>query len=311
MRIEKLPFFEKEKTMPFHYLFFLTILGILFLSACTPTKATIEVTTHTPTSISTNTPLPSPTNTLKPTPTPTPIAESTTDGVRVNYIYNEGFLITVGEKRILIDTIYHGYPGGVLKPILESQPPFDNVDLILATHEHHDHFDPELVLQYLQNNPDTLFASTPNAVNAILILDNTVRPRLTAIELEAGESIPLTLASINLEAIHLDHGMPGILNLGFIITFDEATLLHIGDMDPTEVSVSDLRAYGLPSKQIDIAFVHDWLITEEEFNAHITKGIQARFLIPMHFGMQPPTQFESTFPTMTILQEAYESWVLP
>jgi len=287
-----------------------SLIAFFLLTACSSQLQATPTIQPTNTSLP-PTPLPSPTTTPTTAPTATPIAESTFDGVRVNYIYNEGFLITVGDKRILIDTIYDGYPGGVLKPVLESQPPFDGVDLMLATHEHGDHFEPELVLQYLQNNPDTLFASTPNAVNAILILDSSVRPRLTAIDIKAGESKSLTLAGINLEAIHLDHGMPGILNLGFIITFDEVTLLHIGDMDPAVVSVSDLRAYGLPAKQIDIAFVHDWLITEEEFHAHFTEGIQARYLIPMHFGPQPPSQFQSVFPSMIILQEPYESWVMP
>jgi hypothetical protein len=35
---------------------------------------------------------------------------------------------------------------GVLKPLVDSQPPFDGVDLILATHEHADHFSPDLWL---------------------------------------------------------------------------------------------------------------------------------------------------------------------
>jgi Tol biopolymer transport system component/L-ascorbate metabolism protein UlaG (beta-lactamase superfamily) len=241
----------------------------------------------------------------------TPIAESTFEGVRVTFITNAGFLITVGDKRILVDAIYKGYPGGVLKPILDSQPPFDGVDVILATHEHHDHFDPELVLQYLQDNPKTVFVSNPNAVEAILTLDRGMRTRLTAVELAAGEREQLTIAGIDLEAIHLSHGMPGILNLGFIITIDQVTLFHMGDMDPAVVSVSDLQAYGLPEKQIDIAFVHDYVLTEEEFHAHISEGIQARHLIPMHFGMQPPLGLESVFPNISILQEPYESWALP
>jgi L-ascorbate metabolism protein UlaG (beta-lactamase superfamily) len=220
-------------------------------------------------------------------------------------------LITVRDQRILIDVIYKGYAEGVLKPILDSQPPFDWVDLILATHEHHDHFDPELVLKYLQNNPETVFASTPNAVDAILALDSSMQTRLTAIELKAGEREQLTLADIDLEVIHLSHGMPGILNLGFIITFEEATFFHMGDMDPAVVSVSDLQAYGLPGKQIDIAFVHEYLLSEEAFHDHITEGIQARHLIPMHFGMQPSVEFESIFPNIIMLEEAYASWTMP
>jgi L-ascorbate metabolism protein UlaG (beta-lactamase superfamily) len=243
--------------------------------------------------------------------TGTPIAESTFGGVRVTFITNAGFLITVGDTRILIDAIYQGYPGGVLKPILDSQPPFDGVDLILVTHEHHDHFDPELVLQYLQRNPETVFISTPNSVNAILDLDSRMGARLTSIDLQSGDREQLTISDIGLEIIHISHGVPGLLNLGYIITINDVTLFHTGDIDPTVVSISDLQSYGLPEKQIDIGFVPEFLFTEEEFRNHITEGIQARHLIPMHFGMQPPFDLESVFPNIHLFQQPYESWAMP
>jgi L-ascorbate metabolism protein UlaG (beta-lactamase superfamily) len=218
----------------------------------------------------------------------------------------------VGDQRILIDAIYQGYPGGVLKPILEGQPPFDGVDLILATHEHLDHFDSELVLQYLQNNPDTEFASTPNAVEAILALDSSLLTRLTAIDLNAGEQEQLTIADINLEAMYLSHGIPGIQNLGYILTIDGITIFHTGDMDPSSVSVSDLQSYGLPEKQLDIAFIPEFLFVLDEFHAHILEGIPAEYLIPMHFGYEPlPPEVDNIFPNMIIFQETYENWELP
>jgi L-ascorbate metabolism protein UlaG (beta-lactamase superfamily) len=239
------------------------------------------------------------------------ITKNTFYDVSVTFIFNAGFLITVGDQRVLIDAIYEGYPEGTLKPILDLQSPFDGVDLILATHEHRDHFDPKLVLRYLQNNPETVFASNPNAVNAILTLDSSMEPRLTAIELKTGESEQLALADINIEGLYLSHGEIGIINIGYIITLGEVTFFHMGDMDPREVSVSDLQAYGLPGKQIDIAFVQEFLLVNEEFHAHILEGIQPSYPIPMHFAIQPPSGLESIFPTIITLQEPYECWVMP
>ena len=148
-------------------------------------------------------------------------------------------------------------------------------------------------------------------MDAIRALDSSVGARLTPIEIKAGEREQLTVSDVDLEVIHLSHGMPGILNLGFIITIDEVTIFHMGDMDPAVVSVSDLRTYGLPEKHIDIAFSHEYLIAEDEFHEHILEGIQAKYLIPMHFGPQPPLGFESIFPNIKILQKPYESWVMP
>lgn len=232
--------------------------------------------------------------------------------MRVTFIHNEGFLITVGDKRIMIDVIYEGYPGGILKPVLESQPPFDGVDLVLATHIHHDHFSAELVLSYLQNNPETVFISTQSAVEDILSLDSTVRDRLIPIQIEKGEIERITIKDINLEAIHLSHGIPGLLNLGFIITVDGVSLFHTGDIDPDYVSVAYLQSYGLPAKQIDIAFVIDSLVVFEEYHNHILEGIQARYIIPMHFSvLSPPSGIESVFPNAFIFKDQYGSWVMP
>ena len=132
---------------------------------------------------------------------PTPIAESTYDGLRVTYIWNAGFLITAGDKRILIDAIYEGHPGGILKPILESQPPFDGVDLILATHEHVDHFSPSLVRQYMLENSNTVFASTQSAVQQLLALGDDLQSRVISIDLRKGESEYFESNGIAVEAI--------------------------------------------------------------------------------------------------------------
>jgi L-ascorbate metabolism protein UlaG (beta-lactamase superfamily) len=267
--------------------------------------------TATATLLSTATPIP-PTATPTPAPPATPIAESWFDGVRVTFVHNTGFLITVGEVRILIDVLYEGYPGGVLKPVLDSQPPFDGVGLILATHEHHDHFSPDLVLRYMQANPHAVFISTQRAVEQLVALDNSIQDRTTPIELSRGESEQIDLDGVALEAIHLSHGMPGLLNLGFIMEIGDVRLFHTGDVDPDSVSVFDLQSYGLPERQIDVALVPDFLLTTEDYHPHVLVGIQARYLIPMHFSvLNPPVISETDFPNVFIFQEPYESWVLP
>jgi len=212
----------------------------------------------------------------------------------------------------MIDVIYRGYPDGVLKPILESRPPFDGVDLILATHDHQDHFAPDLVLKYLWDNPQTEFVSNPAAVNDILALDRNVSGRLTAVDLAVGETEQLSIGEIELEVLYLSHGVPGLINLGFIITVDGVRILHTGDISPEDLSVSELIDYGLPEKGIEIAFVPDFLLTVEQYYPYITEGIQARYLIPMHFPpMTPPQVDQAIFPDVILLMEPYQSWYLP
>ena len=247
-----------------------------------------------------------------PTPTWTPIAPSTYEGVRVTHVFNAGFLITIGDKRILIDALYKGYPEGILKPVVYSQPPFDGVDLILATHEHHDHFSPELVGRYMRDNPQTLFVSTRSAVDQLIAVDGSLRGRSTAIALRPGESEQLAIKGVDLEAIYISHGMADILNLGFIITVDGFKLFHTGDLSPDHVAVSDFQDYGLPGMGIDVAFVPHFLLTIKEYHAYILEGIQPRYTIPMHFPLEnPPEGIGERFPNAFVFGETMESWFLP
>jgi L-ascorbate metabolism protein UlaG (beta-lactamase superfamily) len=253
-----------------------------------------------------------PTTTHTPAPTPTPIAESWSDGLRITFLQNAGFLITYGDRRILIDVLYEGYEGGVLKPVLDSVPPFDGVELILATHDHRDHFSPDLVLRYMEANPQAVFISTQSAVEQLVALDSGIRGRTFPIELQKGESQQLEMGGFTLEAIYISHGIWGYLNLGFIMEIGDVSLLHTGDMDPDSVKVSELQAYGLPQRQLDVALVPDFLLTMEEFHAHVLEGIQARYVIPMHFSLQdPPLISETDFSNAFIFRETYQSWVLP
>lgn len=284
---------------------------LLLLAACGPAPSAAP---RLPPAVTPLPPAPAATPTLAPaaaSPTATQIAAGAFDGVRVTFVFNAGFLITAGDKRILIDAIYEGYPEGTLKPILQSQPPFDGVDLILATHEHVDHFSPALVRRYMLANPNTVFASTQGAARQLLALGGDLRGRVIAIEIAKGESRQIEVSGIAVEAVCLPHGASGLLNLGFVITIGDTALFHTGDVET--VGLDYLQSYGLPDKQLDIAFVPYFYFTEEAYYPLLLDGIRAGYLVPMHYGgrVVPSERFDSLFPNYFIFAEPYQSWVLP
>ncbi|HKJ81201.1 MAG TPA: MBL fold metallo-hydrolase, partial [Ignavibacteriaceae bacterium] len=93
--------------------------------------------------------------------------------VEVTYVGNSGFMITIGDKKILIDALFKGSKGNYELPqqaqdkLTGAQAPFDDVDLILVTHAHGDHINPDMVKQHLENNPKAFIASTQQLVNAL------------------------------------------------------------------------------------------------------------------------------------------------
>jgi hypothetical protein len=117
---------------------------------------------------------------------------------------------------------------------------------------------------------------------------------------------------IDLEIFYLSHGVPGLLNLGILITVDGTKLFHTGDMDPEIVTVSYLQSYGLPEKGIDVAFVPAFLLALEEYRALVREGIGARYVIPMHYPYEyPPSGIEADVPNAFVFHDTMESWVLP
>ena len=93
------------------------------------------------------------------------------DSPQVRYVANAGMLVTVHARQFLIDApIREGiapYPISAAdeRQRLESaRPPYDNVDAILITHWHADHFSPAAVAAHLWHNSRALLVSSPQVV---------------------------------------------------------------------------------------------------------------------------------------------------
>jgi L-ascorbate metabolism protein UlaG (beta-lactamase superfamily) len=244
------------------------------------------------------------------------VMERTDAEVEVTYIGNAGFMITVGDKKILIDALYEGnpIPREVADLLEAAQPPFNDVDLILATHIHYDHFHQDAVISHMENNPGAVFVSSPDVVSLVTQY-SALQDRTISVQVyhSVGEKMQLVVNEIGVEALFLDHG-GGTLNIGYIITAGGRRFFHTGDMDPDSVSVSQLERLSLPDKQIDIAFVAHFMLITEAQQAHVVEGIQAKYVIPMHYQFTYPVPdyelMESYFPDAIVFHESMESWVL-
>ena len=243
--------------------------------------------------------------------------------VRVTFVGNAGFLITVNDKKILIDALFSGFPGDYILPreiqdkLALGLPPFDNIDLVLATHSHGDHFDASLVRRFLSNNPAAVFASTPQAT-ALL---NDFSDRVIALAPTKNKTAPAVIRGVQVQAVYLSHGAPPegkaeILNFAYLATIDGVTLFHSGDIDISQFSYDEFRALRLPEKKIHLAFMQHFYLgdvpAEQKF---IREGIAARHIFPMHYRYTvPPMDPESVlrnYPDAILFKAELENWVMP
>jgi L-ascorbate metabolism protein UlaG (beta-lactamase superfamily) len=246
---------------------------------------------------------------------------------------NEGFLIALEDRKVLVDALYRdGVPGYVIHPparrnlLEEARPPFDGVDVVLATHFHADHFDPSAVAAHLSANPEAIFISTPQAV-ALLRRESgseETRARVREVFPAEGERTRIEHAGLSVTAINLHHGRSRpIQNLGYIIEIGGRRLLHVGD---SEADREDLGVYGLEAEAIEIGLIPYWYLTGDDFGEAVRKSIRPRTLVPIHvpapdapddyFGV-PGGQnglFEGVlkkFPGAVLFREEMETRVFP
>jgi len=220
---------------------------------------------------------------------------------KVMYIANEGFLIQVGDNKILIDAMFndetinyaHVPDKGTLRSLEEAAPPFDDIDLILVTHRHRDHFAPELVLRHMANNPDVLLLAPPQAIELLRgrepELENFGK-RIKEVKLELHSSTEMNLRGIRVEAHRLRHSAyiakneetgesrnrhEGVQNLAYLIEIDGVKLFHAGDAVLSQ-NLEYFTEDNFPSRKVNIAFLEffDW--SEE------TKELLAERLLPEH-----------------------------
>jgi L-ascorbate metabolism protein UlaG (beta-lactamase superfamily) len=232
------------------------------------------------------------------------------DATKVHYIANEGFLIEVGAKKVLIDALFdnqsitycHVPDEMTLRKMENAEAPFDGLDLILVTHSHPDHFSPHSVMRRLRNDPAAVVIGPPQMVTALDAAGATeqeLEERIVEVDLELYDSTALEVAGVGVRAFRLRHSEyviedpqtgarvdrhRNVENLAYLIEVGSVRILHVGDAVLSQNP--ELFNNGVFEKvDLDIAFLEyfDW---SEETKAILDRWISADHVVFMHLPMQ-------------------------
>lgn len=218
----------------------------------------------------------------------------------VTYVSNAGFLLESDDLKILIDALPGSYDSDYIqlssekRAVLENaEAPFDGVNVVLATHFHHDHFGPESVLRYLSASPAASFVGTEQTVKQILSLiegSTDIAARLHTASPPVGGSVVVSdhgSPGLRITAMDMHHGLdrePPVKNNAYLIDMGDWRILHVGD---TEITLQELDRFNL-SEEIDVALVPPWFLMGRgwesvgQWRATLESSIRPRYLALMH-----------------------------
>ena len=197
---------------------------------------------------------------------------------KVTYISNEGFLVEIGGKKVLIDALFDQINGdwcdspsdSITDLMKNSKPPFDNIDIVAITHQHVDHFNESIVVQHMLNNHNGIVIC-PNQVNTILAANpnyQKIEYRIISINPEPMADSNIVVSDVSIRVLRLEHSgsmredpetgkminrHQDVENLGYLFSINDTKIFHCGDTNP--LNEKEYNTFLLDKEEIDIAFV--------------------------------------------------------
>lgn len=176
--------------------------------------------------------------------------------------------VQIGDKWLYVDPV-----GAALPPVVDYST-MPKADVILVTHEHHDHHDPAAIEQL--KTEQTLIIANPNVKKA----HNGQEWR----EMKNGETLQLpngwqleAVAAYNTSDEKQNFHPRGRDN-GYVLTVDGMRIYFAGDTEP----IDEMKAL----KGVDVAFLPcnlPYTMTPEQL-VEAAKMVQPRVLFPYHYG---------------------------
>lgn len=259
--------------------------------------------------------------------------------VEVTYIANEGFLIKVDDKIILIDALFGDKDYGfcniptqkTMNSILKNENCFEDIDLIATTHAHVDHFYAPFVIEHLMNNIKGQFISCKQSIDNLTKQDSydKVKNRLIEITPDNFGYKDTTINGIGLRVYRLAHGPyytedpktgekinrhQTVQNVGFLYNIDGIKIFHSGDSN--EDGIAEYEHFRLDKENIDIAFLGRGFIWKSDCQGSelVKNYINAKNIVLMHIHHdeyneynEVATQLKDKFANIKIFKNEMET----
>jgi L-ascorbate metabolism protein UlaG (beta-lactamase superfamily) len=211
--------------------------------------------------------------------------------IKLTQVVNAGLLIETMGKKILIDGIHtektHEWSTvdeKLAEHMIYGDGKYKNIDIILYTHQHVDHFNKEKTLEYMDNNKvEKLIMSDPGDI------DSKYKGQLVSLTSGYFEVSTIELDKFNIKYFktrHLEEKKYGIEHYSYIINIGNKSILYIGDADfSLEELITPLKDY-----KIDI-LVAPFLVVNSNSGRIFVRKVDPALLIVNHLPSQDDDEY--------------------
>jgi len=224
------------------------------------------------------------------------------------YLGNEGVLISTGAGKVLFDPFFHNdygsyqlVPDDIRQAIFAGDAPYDDIDVVVISHAHGDHFSAEDTLAYLKSNEATKLVAPKQAITLIQALDEyeVIASQLIAVELVLGDAPKIqTLGAIKIESVRIPHaGWPNrkdVSNLVHRVSFsDGVSVIHMGDADPNDIHFKPYKEHWEKNRS-GLAFPPYWFFISEQGPMILSERINAEKSVGVHVPIDVPIELKNS-----------------
>lgn len=215
------------------------------------------------------------------------------DNIKFTQVVNAGLLIEKTDAKILIDGIHSEktyewstVDKNLMDYIIYGKDKFKDINYLLFTHQHSDHFNLEKTLEYIKNNKvEKLVVTKLNYTNNTLINSDILEELNTDYyEVYTINSNDIIIRCIKTK--HLSHERFGIEHYAFIISINNKNILYLGDADYTKLELIGI----LKKFDIDI-IVAPFIITASRPGRNFIRIIAPDLLILNHLPNKDDDKF--------------------
>lgn len=212
--------------------------------------------------------------------------------VKVTFLVNAAVLLEYKGSKLLIDGIYdeNGHCFSNLSEeqwnkMKAGQGEFAEIDYLLFTHEHGDHFSPQRVSEYLDyQQPKAIFMPKDGSAALEELYRKTVEKKIPCALLNRAlcrKTVFHPEKDIHIQAFqtrHLDRIYWNVPHFCYLVEFGEKKLLFTGDVDFTQENFSAVKGILL-----DAVFVNPLMSHSKEGKRLLSDGtLQAKMKIVYH-----------------------------